>query len=57
MSVETALFAAQKYLDYLENEDIESPQVIFYGGEPLANWSVVKKSGRIYGFKKSQNQI
>lgn len=52
MSIETALVAAQKYLDYLENEDIESPQVIFYGGEPLANWSVVKK---VVEFMASKN--
>ena len=52
MSLETALVAAQKYLSYLENEDIESPQVIFYGGEPLANWQVVKN---VVEFMASKN--
>ena len=52
MSVETALIAAQKYLDYLKIEHIDSPQVIFYGGEPLANWLVVKK---VVEFMTSKN--
>lgn len=54
MSVKTALIAAQKYLDYLENEHIDSPQVIFYGGEPLVNWLVVKEVVKFMASKNSK---
>lgn len=42
MSYDIAMTAAKKYVEYLERHDIEKPQVIFYGGEPLVNWDIVK---------------
>ncbi|MBR1883334.1 MAG: radical SAM protein [Clostridia bacterium] len=52
MSIETALIVANRYLEYLDNEEIESPQIVFYGGEPLINWRVVKK---VIEYISSQN--
>lgn len=42
MSLEVALTAARKYVHYIKNNKISNPQIIFYGGEPLVNWNVIK---------------
>ena len=41
MSKETALEALVKYTDYLKLNKMRG-SVIFYGGEPLVNWDVIK---------------
>lgn len=41
MSSETALTALIKYTDYLKENKMRG-SVIFYGGEPLINWEVIK---------------
>ena len=43
MSFDTAKIAVDKFLHELEKNKIVESQIIFYGGEPLTNWDVVKK--------------
>ena len=43
MSFEVAKIAVDKFLTELEKNKIVESQIIFYGGEPLTNWDVVKK--------------
>lgn len=42
MSEKTALTALNKYTSYLKENKLRG-SVIFYGGEPLVNWKVIKK--------------
>lgn len=42
MSLKVALTAAKKYVNYIKIKHIREPQIIFYGGEPLINWDIVK---------------
>lgn len=42
MSEKTAITAINKYIDYLHSEGMKEALLIFYGGEPTLNWSVVK---------------
>lgn len=42
MREDTALIALKKYTKYLKNNKIKGT-VIFYGGEPLVNWDIIKK--------------
>ena len=42
MSFETAKIAVDKFLAELEKNKIKESQIIFYGGEPLTNFEVVK---------------
>ena len=42
MSFETAKIAVDKFLSELEKNKIKESQIIFYGGEPLTNFEVVK---------------
>ena len=42
MSEETAIQALRKYDSYLKRNKIRG-SIIFYGGEPLVNWNVIKK--------------
>lgn len=43
MSFDIAKIAVDKFLAELEKNKIVESQIIFYGGEPLTNWEVVKK--------------
>lgn len=43
MSFETARISIDKFLAELEKNKIKESQIIFYGGEPLTNFDVVKK--------------
>ena len=43
MEFETAKIAVDKFLKELEKNQITESQIIFYGGEPLTNWNVVKE--------------
>ncbi len=52
MSNNVALKAVEKYLEYLENPDIDNPQIIFYGGEPFVNWDTIKS---VVQYVKSRN--
>lgn len=38
----TALLTAKKYCDYANNNGIESPLIVLYGGEPLLNFKTIK---------------
>ena len=42
MSFETAKIAIDKFLAELDKNEIVDSQIIFYGGEPLTNWNVIK---------------
>ena len=42
MSFETAKIAIDKFLAELDKNEIVESQIIFYGGEPLTNWNVIK---------------
>ena len=42
MSFETAKIAIDKFLTELDKNEIVDSQIIFYGGEPLTNWNVIK---------------
>ncbi|MFR7591088.1 MAG: radical SAM protein [Longibaculum sp.] len=42
MSMDIAKIAIEKYICYLKKYDIKKSTIIFYGGEPLINWKVVK---------------
>ena len=42
MSFETAKIAIDKFLVELDKNEIVDSQIIFYGGEPLTNWNVIK---------------
>lgn len=44
MSFETAKIAVDKFLAELEKNKIKESQIIFYGGEPLTNFEVVKET-------------
>ena len=46
MSEDTAKKAVDKFIDIIEtrNKRTVSPTVVFYGGEPLLNWEVIKKT-------------
>lgn len=53
MSNDLAILALDKYINYLnDNPDIEEPQIIFYGGEPFVNYSVMKN---LVNYAKSKN--
>lgn len=52
MSINVALKAVERYLVYLENTDIDKPQIIFYGGEPFVNWDTIKS---VVQYVKSRN--
>ncbi len=53
MSADLAILALDKYINYLnDNPDIKQPQIIFYGGEPFINYSVMKT---IVNYAKSKN--
>lgn len=43
MSSEVAKVAVDKFLATVEKTNVESSEIIFYGGEPLMNWEVIKK--------------
>ena len=43
MSFDTAKIAVDKFIRELEKNKILESQIIFYGGEPLTNWDVVKQ--------------
>ena len=43
MSSEVAKVAVDKFLSTVERTNVQSSEIIFYGGEPLMNWEVVKK--------------
>jgi len=43
MNFETAKVAVDKFLKEIEKNKIRESQIIFYGGEPLTNWNIVKK--------------
>ena len=43
MSIDTARVAVNKYFQILKKHNIhKSPSIVFYGGEPLLNWNVIK---------------
>ena len=42
MSKEIGIEAANKFIEYIKENHIFEPQVIFYGGEPFVNYSVMK---------------
>ena len=44
MSFETAKIAVDKFLAELEKNKITESQIIFYGGEPLTNFEVIKET-------------
>lgn len=46
MSEEVAMIAAKKYCTYANENNIESPLIVLYGGEPLINYEVIKKTIR-----------
>ncbi len=43
MSKDIAFMAISKYAKYLEDENIKEGLIIFYGGEPFVNWTVMKE--------------
>lgn len=43
MSIETAKLAVDKFCAQLDINGEEKPQIIFYGGEPLTNWDLIKE--------------
>ena len=55
MSFETAKIAIDKFLAELEKNEIIDSQIIFYGGEPLTNFEVVKKAIEYIQNKKKEN--
>lgn len=42
MSIDIAKIAIEKYICYLKKYNIKNSTIIFYGGEPLINWEIVK---------------
>lgn len=42
MSETIANEVVTKYIDYVKRKNIYKPQIIFFGGEPLLNWKVLK---------------
>ena len=45
MSIDTAKAAIDKYFQIIEKHSSQkSPSIVFYGGEPLLNWNVIKSA-------------
>lgn len=42
MTEETALRAVDKFIAYVKAEKIKKPLIVFFGGEPLLNWNLIK---------------
>ena len=55
MSFKTAKIAVDKFLAELEKNKIKESQIIFYGGEPLTNFEVVKKTINYIQDEKKSN--
>lgn len=55
MSFDTAKIAIDKFLKELEKNKITESQIIFYGGEPLTNWDVVKKIIKYVKYEKKSD--
>lgn len=55
MSFETSKIAVDKFLTELEKNKIIESQIIFYGGEPLTNWEVVKQTIKYIKDEKQSN--
>ena len=55
MSFNIAKTAVDKFLSELEKNKIAESQIIFYGGEPLTNWEVVKKIIKYVKEEKKSN--
>ncbi len=55
MNLETAKIAVDKFLDELNKNKIVDSQIIFYGGEPLTNWNVVKNIIKYIQYEKNSN--
>ena len=42
MTIPTAAAAISKWRDHLLKHNIQKPSIVFYGGEPMLNWDVIK---------------
>lgn len=53
MTPEVVKTAVQKYCDYVKQENIVDPLIIFYGGEPTVNWNMIEEAINVAKGNKS----